>query len=171
MAPSQVIKLKPTYYYYLHSLILSIEYWLLQAKYISVLSHNPIYHWWFRWIQKKGFQIISRKTGLKTAKMKTLDHHLAHAYSAIFASPLANLRKKVLIFTCDGSGDGLSATISSYQNGRIHQLHQTPAINSLGNFYAFITGFLGMKPLEHEYKVMGLAPYSCLLYTSPSPRD
>jgi predicted NodU family carbamoyl transferase len=29
---------------------------------------------------------------------------------------------------------------------------------SLGHFYLEVTGFLGMKPFEHEFKVMGLAP-------------
>ena len=29
----------------------------------------------------------------------------------------------------------------------------------LGRIYRYITLLLGMKPAEHEYKVMGLAPY------------
>jgi carbamoyltransferase len=31
---------------------------------------------------------------------------------------------------------------------------------SLGYLYAATTAFLGMKPMEHEFKVMGLAPYA-----------
>jgi carbamoyltransferase len=31
---------------------------------------------------------------------------------------------------------------------------------SLGNIYAMITFLMGMVPLEHEYKLMGLAPYA-----------
>src|SRR5439155_1574131 len=31
---------------------------------------------------------------------------------------------------------------------------------SLGSFYSLVTLLLGMKPGEHEYKVMGLAPYA-----------
>src|SRR5207245_1678837 len=34
------------------------------------------------------------------------------------------------------------------------------AAGSLGSFYSFVTLLLGMKFGEHEYKVMGLAPYS-----------
>nr|MDP9114421.1 carbamoyltransferase [Acidobacteriota bacterium] len=31
--------------------------------------------------------------------------------------------------------------------------------DSIGRLYALVTRYLGMSPLEHEYKVMGLAPY------------
>ena len=32
--------------------------------------------------------------------------------------------------------------------------------DSIGRLYALVTRSLGMVPLEHEYKVMGLAPYA-----------
>jgi carbamoyltransferase len=159
-APSQNVKLAKALYYHLHSLILSAEYRLLQTKPASIIRNNPAYKFLFRFFEKKGYQAIGQITGLNIRKMREIDHHLAHACSAIYASPFPALKKKTLIFTCDGSGDGLSATISLYTNGKIKNLSLTPAINSLGNFYAYITAFLGMKPLEHEYKVMGLAPYS-----------
>lgn len=31
--------------------------------------------------------------------------------------------------------------------------------DSIGRLYAMVTYYLAMMPLEHEYKVMGLAPY------------
>jgi carbamoyltransferase len=36
----------------------------------------------------------------------------------------------------------------------------TPRWRSLGEIYQHTTKYMGMKPLEHEYKVMGLAPYA-----------
>src|SRR5438093_1490057 len=43
-------------------------------------------------------------------------------------------------------------------------LHEPPGLprpaGSLGSFYSFVTLLLGMKFGEHEYKVMGLAPYA-----------
>ena len=30
----------------------------------------------------------------------------------------------------------------------------------MGEFYSRITQYLGMKPMSHEFKVMGLAPYA-----------
>ena len=40
--------------------------------------------------------------------------------------------------------------------------------DSLGVLYSRTTMFLGMKPLEHEYKVMGLAPYCSEKYVEKS---
>jgi carbamoyltransferase len=44
--------------------------------------------------------------------------------------------------------------------GRIERLHQIPEGDSIGNLYAMVTYLMGMVPLEHEYKLMGLAPYA-----------
>jgi carbamoyltransferase len=35
-----------------------------------------------------------------------------------------------------------------------------PESESIGNIYAMITFLMGMVPLEHEYKLMGMAPYA-----------
>ena len=44
---------------------------------------------------------------------------------------------------------------------RSQRQEATPsAAGSLGSFYSFVTLLLGMKFGEHEYKVMGLAPYA-----------
>ena len=45
------------------------------------------------------------------------------------------------------------------------KISSTNQITSIGNFYSGVTRFLGMKPLEHEYKVMGLAPYANQKYS------
>jgi carbamoyltransferase len=66
----------------------------------------------------------------------------------------------MLIITMDASGDGVCATVSLAGDGRIERLHEIPSYHSLGELYSRVTQWLGMKPLEHEYKVMGLAPYA-----------
>ncbi len=69
--------------------------------------------------------------------------------------------KKILIFTADGIGDHINATVSvADEKADIKRISQTYTLNSLGRIYANVTRLLGMKPLEHEYKVMGLAPYA-----------
>ena len=88
-----------------------------------------------------------------------LDHHTAHAYAALYSSPMATL-DKVLVMTCDGGGDGLSATVSVCKNGTLRRIAVSTQDNSLGCLYGCITDILGMESLEHEYKVMGLAPYA-----------
>ena len=92
-------------------------------------------------------------------KIFVVEHHLSHAASAYLASQWID-DDQVLILTCDGSGDGVCATVSIGRNGTITRISETKNNASLGKIYSRITLLLGMKPLEHEYKVMGLAPYA-----------
>ncbi len=90
-----------------------------------------------------------------------VEHHLCHARAAYHALQPSDSRESALIFTMDGSGDGLCATVTKVdENGQFERLAETPAYASLGGIYSNTTRFLGMKILEHEYKVMGLAPYA-----------
>jgi carbamoyltransferase len=85
-----------------------------------------------------------------------VDHHLSHVYSAI---PNIQEWPRALVFTLDGAGDGLCATVSLCEGGRVTRLDSTDEWHSIGAYYWATTLVLGMKGLEHEGKVMGLAPY------------
>lgn len=86
-----------------------------------------------------------------------IEHHLSHAACAFYQRPW---KEEALILTLDGSGDGLSATVSVGKGYKIQRIAETSYYDSpSNNLYSEITGFLGMKKWEHEYKVMGLAPY------------
>ena len=61
---------------------------------------------------------------------------------------------------CDGAGDGISATVSIAKGFDINRIASTTRKASLGKIYSRVTYMLGLKPWEHEYKVMGLAPYA-----------
>lgn len=87
------------------------------------------------------------------------DHHLSHAAAAYYGSPFP-LDEPTLIITCDGAGDGLSATVSIGRGSDIKRIAATPRRASLGKVYSRVTYLLGLTPWEHEYKVMGLAPYA-----------
>ncbi|MFX0195386.1 MAG: carbamoyltransferase [Candidatus Hodarchaeota archaeon] len=88
-----------------------------------------------------------------------IEHHLDHAMAAYHLSPWS-YEEPVLIFTADGAGDGLSSTVNIGQNGKIKRIAESIYYDSVGNvFYSEITRYLGLKPWDHEYKVMGLAPY------------
>lgn len=111
-----------------------------------------------RYATEKQKQYIARFLDIPITKIVSYDHHLSHAASAYYAS--AFNRKKSLVFTLDGEGDGLCSTVSIFNNTSIVHIASTPREHSLGYVYQFVTKFLGMKPGEHEYKVMGLAPYA-----------
>jgi carbamoyltransferase len=95
--------------------------------------------------------------GVDVAHLEPIEHHLAHASAAFYTSPWPE--EKVLVLTCDGSGDRLSATVSIGHHGKLTRIAQISEHDSIGRLYALVTRHLGMVPLEHEYKVMGLAPY------------
>tara|TARA_B100000212_G_scaffold342299_1_gene328702 strand:+ start:799 stop:2523 length:1725 start_codon:yes stop_codon:yes gene_type:complete len=92
-------------------------------------------------------------------KIKFQDHHECHGAAAYFGSPFVS-NKDTLVLTCDGAGDGLSATVSIANGNDIKRISQTSRKASLGKIYSRVTYMLGLKPWEHEYKVMGLAPYA-----------
>jgi len=90
-------------------------------------------------------------------KIHFIDHHRCHAYYAYYASPFR--KNNMLVLTLDGFGDGANATISlSTEDGLVEQFRTDQA--NIGRIYRFMTLLLGMKLAEHEYKVMGLAPYA-----------
>lgn len=89
---------------------------------------------------------------------KRLRHHDCHA-SAAYYGLAQDFDQPYLVMTIDGGGDRECATISIGHRGRLKRVATTPSGNSIGNIYSNITYMLGFKPHEHEYKVMGLAPY------------
>lgn len=97
-----------------------------------------------------------KKLGI-TQAIEIIEHHYAHACTTLYKNQ--HNFKECLIITNDGSGDGLSGTINIYKDGNLERIKEISSFNSIGEFYSRITQYLGMKPLEHEYKVMGLAPY------------
>lgn len=90
------------------------------------------------------------------AEVYFVEHHLAHASSAYFGSGFDS----ALVITLDGSGDGICGTYYIGEGLDLRLKGRISAYNSLGEFYTRITEYLGLKPLSHEYKVMGLAPYA-----------
>jgi len=91
-------------------------------------------------------------------RVMTCDHHTSHAYYAYFASPFRDV--DTLVLTCDGFGDELNSTISVARRDRIERIHSQLSRSAIGWLYSNVTLLMGMTPDEHEYKVMGLAPYS-----------
>ena len=87
------------------------------------------------------------------------DHHLTHAATAYYGlrqSP----SEKYLVLTCDGDGDGLCASVRVMGGGQNELVAKTTWDSSLGALYSWTTFGMGFVPLEHEYKLMGMAPYA-----------
>ena len=101
---------------------------------------------------------VKNHLNIDVEKIKFKEHHLCHAASAYFGSHFQT-NEKILVLTADGAGDGLSATVNIAQGGKIKRISSTDRKASIGKIYSRITYYLGLKPWEHEYKIMGLAPY------------
>jgi carbamoyltransferase len=97
--------------------------------------------------------------GIPKERVSFVEHHLAHGAAAYYGAPF-KLDEPTLILTCDGAGDGLSATVAIGNGTRIERIAATPRKASLGKVYSRVTYLLGLQPWEHEYKVMGMAPYA-----------
>lgn len=100
----------------------------------------------------------AEKFGFAVERVHFLDHHTAHAAGAYYG--WGRFEQPILVMTNDGAGDGLCATVSIGEGGRLRRLAAVPESESIGNIYAMITFLLGMVPLEHEFKLMGMAPYA-----------
>jgi carbamoyltransferase len=97
--------------------------------------------------------------GLADRPLRRTHHHLNHAASAYFGLRL-DTDEPYLVLTLDGGGDGDCSHVYRAQGGRLELLASTQNGHSLGHLYARITHLMGMTPHEHEYKLMGLAPYA-----------
>ena len=95
-----------------------------------------------------------------SGKLHYVDHHLAHAASAFFASPFAD----AAIVTMDGVGEWATASIGVGEGHRIELLKEMRFPASLGLLYSAFTQFTGFKVNSGEYKMMGLAPYGSPIY-------
>lgn len=105
---------------------------------------------------------VQKSIPISEDRVMTIEHHLGHAAS-YYGSPFVG--QEALVITIDGAGDGVSSTVSVASPDGIRRIAETGGGDSLGIMYQEVTHYLGMKPHEHEYKVMGLAPY-CSNYVS-----
>jgi carbamoyltransferase len=116
---------------------------------------------WFKdklWIKN----LLQDKLGVPSEKVLFIDHHTAHAASALFCSPF----EEAALLTIDGVGEWTTGTIGQGQAAwgdhsrnqiQLHKEMRFP--HSLGLLYSAFTAFLGFEVNEGEYKVMGMAPY------------
>ncbi len=95
--------------------------------------------------------------GLAEKPLLPFDHHLCHAATAHYHRPWSG---PATVLTLDGAGDGICASVNVGREHDIDVIAQTPKYHSPADgMYSAITALLGLRPYEHEYKVMGMAPY------------
>src|SRR2546427_8023022 len=123
----------------------------------QALRPTPLYEVYRRHRRRDRVKELTQ-IGVPEDRVVFVDHHTAHAAAAYYG--LGNFEDAILVLTCDGAGDGLCATVNTGRGGRLQRLAEVEQAESFGNVYAMVTFLMGMVPLEHEYKLMGLAPYA-----------
>lgn len=106
---------------------------------------------------ERRITFISKELGIAKNKIVVTNHEMNHKSYALFGSGFRN--EPVLVLTVEGIGDAYNATVSVYRDGKIETLCEMTE-NHIGHIYQYVTLILGMKPAQHEYKIMGLAPYA-----------
>jgi len=123
------------------------------ANYLNVLNSSR--HFLSMWHQESGAANFRRAFGSAKARMRFVDHHLAHALSAYAYSGFDDSAVVVM----DGRGAWEATTIWHGRNGRLDPILAINYPDSIGLFYSEFTAFLGFVRNSDEWKVMGLAPY------------
>lgn len=177
--------LPPIYFYTRRNSTFSIsDYWKEQTnywypklydgaepKYLEIFKHH---------VNKVNFpydkSFISHETdheGMWRARLKYLcqtlkidedmvsvhDHHTCHAYYGYLTCEESKI-DDVLVYSMDGGGDGLNGTVSIGKKGKPLNFISKSSNCNIGRIYRYITLLLGMRPADHEYKLMGLAAYN-----------
>jgi carbamoyltransferase len=101
-------------------------------------------------------ETIARKLHIPVDKISIAGHEDCHVFYGYFGS---HIREKALAFTMESTGDYSNGTVSVINPGRREEISRDTE-NHLAHIYSYITLLLGMKPAQHEYKIMGLAPYA-----------
>ncbi|MBI2474091.1 MAG: carbamoyltransferase [Candidatus Taylorbacteria bacterium] len=96
---------------------------------------------------------------LPEERVVSIDHHTAHAYYAYWAHPNRRVKKDILVMTADAGGDGAYESVNIFRDGKFDCIYKGHTC-LVATTYSYITLLLGMRPNEHEYKIMGLAPYA-----------
>ena len=104
---------------------------------------------------KKNMNEIDEKLKKISTNVFYSTHHEAHLYYSFYTSSF----DESICLSVDGVGeiDTLSMGIGTYHGIKYQTLARYP--HSLGLYYSAMTSYLGFKPNEGEYKMMGLAPY------------
>jgi carbamoyltransferase len=116
---------------------------------------NSTLHFLSMWHQDGGAKRFTQNFGPVKARMRFVDHHLAHALSAYAYSGF----DEAAVVVMDGRGAWEATSIWHGRDGRVEHVLTIPFPDSVGFFYSEFTAYLGFQRNSDEWKVMGLAPY------------
>jgi len=125
----------------------------------NFLHQNLYQRFTFPGLKKNLEQELQNRLGVKN--IEGFDHHQCHAAVVSYGFVKERQDKEWLVFTNDAAGDGFCTSINQLGKSGLKQLFgQTKNSDSPAWIYSIVTQYMGMRIIEHEYKIMGLAPYA-----------
>ena len=97
---------------------------------------------------------------LHNAKLHSFNHHRCHAAAGFQTSPFD--RATVVVIDAVGEFETITIWGAEYDkkgHAVYHKLWQQNYPHSIGLFYSAVTGRVGLRPLDEEYILMGMAAY------------
>ena len=94
------------------------------------------------------------------APIHSYGHHLCHAAAGFQTSPFDNA--KVIVVDAIGEWDTVTVWDASYDdagNAKYNKIWSQQYPHSIGLYYSAVTKYVGLKPMEDEYILMGMAAY------------
>jgi carbamoyltransferase len=92
---------------------------------------------------------------LANIPIKEYWHHETHAAAGVLTSDF----DECAVMVIDAIGEFDTATIWHWKDNNLTKKHSVKYPNSLGLFYSAMTHRVGLKPMEDEYILMGMAAY------------
>lgn len=108
-----------------------------------------------RWGKTEGNIVGLLESIGYTGQILYTKHHLSHLAFSYYTSPFDT----AMGLSVDGVGESETLLACYIRDGKFTEVKKLTFPNSLGLVYSAFTAYLGFKPNEGEYKVMGLAPY------------
>jgi carbamoyltransferase len=119
------------------------------------LLTNPIYSIKSYFKIKKNIWNLNKLLPKYGNEVFYSNHHDSHLYYSFYSSNFDN----GICLSIDGVGEYETMSMALADKKGISKISMAEYPHSIGLFYSAMTSFLGFRPNEGEYKVMGLASY------------
>jgi carbamoyltransferase len=130
---------------------------------IGIQVFEKYYSWshsskFLKWVNYTSTQNMIKRSLSKLnifAPVIRYDHHTCHAATAALTSGW----ERCLVITADGRGDGITSTVSIFENNELKKISESTVNSSLGNFYGGVTEAIGFRYGDGEGKTEALAAF------------
>ena len=115
----------------------------------------------FSWMQANVNKLLFDQIGRTVdVPVSTHNHHLSHAAAGFQTSPFE--RATVVVVDAIGELDCITIWGAEYKNGRAvyKKLWTRRYPHSIGLLYSAATAHVGLRPMDEEYILMGMAAYA-----------